>query len=188
MDRYIMLWQALRSVLHLPGAIAEFGVFKGATARLIAQTMKRAGVEKKLYLLDTFAGLPEPTPDLDAEWRKGDLSDTSLAEVQSYLADVRNAFFLPGLFADNFCHIENERFCFSHVDCDLYASVKECCDFLYSRTVSGGYIFFDDYGIPYCPGAKLAVDQFFADKPEQLIYLPTGQCFAIKSDGPAGPI
>lgn len=39
---------------------------------------------------------------------------------------------------------------------------------------------FDDYGFLSCPGAKLAVDQFFSDKPEYPCHLPTGQCFVIK--------
>ena len=100
------------------------------------------------------------------------------------MADLSNITFLPGLFSDNFQHIEGEQFCFSHVDSDLYASVKECCEFLYPRVVRGGILLFDDYGFADCPGAKLAIDQFFANKPEQPVYLPTGQCFVIKDAGP----
>jgi O-methyltransferase len=39
---------------------------------------------------------------------------------------------------------------------------------------------FDDYGFYTCPGAKMAVDEFFADKSEMPIYLLGGQCFVIK--------
>ncbi len=38
---------------------------------------------------------------------------------------------------------------------------------------------FDDYGFESCPGAKQAVDEFFADKNERPWYLPTGQCVVI---------
>jgi O-methyltransferase len=34
---------------------------------------------------------------------------------------------------------------------------------------------FDDYGTPTCPGARLAVDEFFADKNENPLIIPTGQ-------------
>ena len=43
-----------------------------------------------------------------------------------------------------------------------------------------GIIIFDDYGFPSCPGARKAVDEYFKDKPENVIYLATGQAFVIK--------
>jgi hypothetical protein len=39
---------------------------------------------------------------------------------------------------------------------------------------------FDDYDFPSCPGARIAVDEFFFDKPEFPIVLPSGQCVVIK--------
>jgi O-methyltransferase len=40
---------------------------------------------------------------------------------------------------------------------------------------------FDDYGFPTCPGARKAVDEFFANKPETPIVLDTGQAIAIRN-------
>jgi hypothetical protein len=40
---------------------------------------------------------------------------------------------------------------------------------------------FDDYGFPACHGEKVAVDEFFADKAESPIALPTGQAIILKS-------
>ena len=40
---------------------------------------------------------------------------------------------------------------------------------------------FDDYGfMPFRLAEKQAVDEFFADKPENPITLRTGQCIVIK--------
>jgi O-methyltransferase len=39
---------------------------------------------------------------------------------------------------------------------------------------------FDDYGSLSCPGAKTAIDEFFADKPEYPCYLLTGESLVIK--------
>jgi hypothetical protein len=41
-------------------------------------------------------------------------------------------------------------------------------------------VLFDEYGFSSAHGEKVAVDQFFADKPEQPIALLTGQAFIIK--------
>jgi O-methyltransferase len=66
------------------------------------------------------------------------------------------------------------------VDVDIYRSVLDCCRFFYPRLVTGGAIVFDDYGRNSCPGAKAAVDEFFADTPEQPVYVATGQAFVVK--------
>jgi O-methyltransferase len=39
---------------------------------------------------------------------------------------------------------------------------------------------FDDYGFWSCPGARQAVDEFFADKPEAPFALPTGQALVAR--------
>jgi len=39
---------------------------------------------------------------------------------------------------------------------------------------------FNDYGYPSCPGVEKAVNDFFDEKIETPIYLPTGQCVVIK--------
>jgi O-methyltransferase len=44
----------------------------------------------------------------------------------------------------------------------------------------GAYMMFDDYGFLSCPGVKIAVDDFFKNKPETPLYVATGQCLVIK--------
>ena len=46
--------------------------------------------------------------------------------------------------------------------------------------IPGGMIVFDDYGFPSCPGARRAVDEAFANRPEVPICLPTGQALVVK--------
>jgi hypothetical protein len=49
--------------------------------------------------------------------------------------------------------------------------------------VKDGIMIFDDYGFDTCHGARQAVDEFFADKPEHAFYLPSGQCFVVRERG-----
>jgi hypothetical protein len=70
-----------------------------------------------------------------------------------------------------------------HLDVDLYDPTKACLDFFYPLAVPGAVFLFDDYGSTYCPGARSAIDEFFANKPEQVVELTTGQAFVVKNSG-----
>ena len=114
---------------------------------LIAETIQKQNRDhnKILHLFDTFSGLPPLDPEKDiCKW--DDFSDTSLEEVSSFLKGYQNIKFHKGLFEDTLHSVQEEKFCFVHVDCDLYWSVRQCCEFLYPRMVVGGIMVFDDYG------------------------------------------
>jgi O-methyltransferase len=166
-----------RNVRRLSGEVAEVGVYKGGTARMLAKVFAPTG--KTVHLFDTFAGMPpvDPTKDLHKE---NDFGDVSLEGVQEYLRDCENVRFHPGFFPATAGPIQRTTFCLVHADVDIYQSVLDCCRFFYPRLVAGGVIIFDDYGRNSCPGAKQAVDEFFADTPEQPVYVPTGQAFVVK--------
>ncbi len=173
------LYQLAQNAALLPGEVAELGVYKGGSARFLARVFAGLGPRKKVLLFDTFAGLPTADRERDI-YREGDLADTSLEGVQSYLGDCPSVLFFPGLFSDTLPQASDHRFCLVHIDADLFSSVDECCAFFYPRMVPGGIMLFDDYGFLSCPGARQAVDSFFADKAESPLYLFTGQCLAIK--------
>ena len=176
--RLFMLYQLANMAISLDGNVAEAGVYRGGSAKLLAKVFER-NREKTLFLFDTFSGMPETDPLKDIH-KKGDFSNTSLQSVQKFLADCRNVIIHEGLFSDTFGNVTDETFCFAHIDCDIYQSVKECCEFFYPKMTPGGVMVFDDYGFISCPGAKEAVDEYFLGKPENPIYLPTGQCVVIK--------
>jgi len=176
--RCYVLHQFAKQASALPGDLAEVGVYKGGTAKLLALTTALRA-KKTVHLFDTFAGMPPADAAVDCH-HEGDLGDTSLSAVQRHLRDCDNVRFYPGFFPDTAGPIENLRFCLVHVDADIYQSVKDSCTFFYPRMESGGIMVFDDYGFPSCPGARKAVDEFFVGKPEGPVYLPSGQCVVVK--------
>jgi len=176
--RCYVLHQFAKQASALPGDLAEVGVYKGGTAKLLALTTAPRA-KKIVHLFDTFAGMPPADAAVDCH-HEGDLGDTSLQAVQRHLRDCDNVRFYPGFFPDTAGPIENLRFCLVHVDADIYQSVKDSCIFFYPRLESGGIMVFDDYGFPSCPGARKAVDEFFAGKPECPVYLPSGQCVVVR--------
>lgn len=175
--RAFMLVQLARQCLAIDGCFAEVGVYKGASATLLAGVLQNS--PKELHLFDTFQGMPPADSELDL-WREGELSNTSLDEVRQQLAFYTHTRFYPGLFPETATLLPPSNFSFVHVDVDIHQSVVDCCQFFYPRMAPGGCIIFDDYGYVRCSGAKKAVDTFFADKPEYPCYLPTGQCIVTK--------
>ena len=175
--RCYFLYQAAQQTASLPGNIAEVGVYRGGTARILTETSQPFA--KAVHLFDTFEGMPEVDQSKDIH-REGDFSDTSVEAVKRQLGHLENYVIHKGVFPITASAVENERFSLAHIDVDIYKSVLDCCDFFYPRVTSSGLLVFDDYGSESCPGAKMAVDEFFHDKPEAPIYLATGQCLVIK--------
>jgi O-methyltransferase len=170
-QRLAMLVSAVRSTAGLPGDIIEFGTFRGGSAGVILQEMTR---EKTLHLCDSFEGMPEVAPQ-DNFHRKGDFAETSEDRVRSGLSELGSNFEMHvGFFSDTFAELQKRtslQFSLAHIDVDLYESVRDCLKYCYPRMARGGIIILDDYGAPTCLGAKLAADEFFADKVEQIVPL-----------------
>lgn len=175
--RAFILDQFARQCLTLPGDFAEIGVFRGASSVQLGQILM--GSAKRLHLFDTFEGMP-PTDSEHDLYREGELCNTSLEEVRQRLIFFPHADFHPGFFPATSTGLESEQFSFVHVDVDIYQSVLDCCEFFYPRLTPAGIIIFDDYGFVRCQGARAAVDEFFASKPETPCYLPTGQCVVVR--------
>jgi O-methyltransferase len=176
------LYSLARQALNVPGDFVECGVYKGGTAMLLSRVASQsAGAgNKKVLLFDSFSGMKSVNPSQDLH-EVGHFADTSLEQVQQRVQWFKGAEFHPGWIPDTFSGLEQSRFAFAHIDVDLYQSVLDCCEFLYPRVNPGGFIVFDDYGVPSCPGARRAVDAFFRKRSEVPLIQSTGQAIVFKS-------
>lgn len=182
-DKCYIIYKFCHHCLHLEGDFAECGVYKGGTAFLIAYTLKNNSIRhSQLHLFDTFTGMPSTADNDPSGHKKGDFGDVSLNAVKNYLQAFPFVRFYPGFIPERFEVVRGLKFAFVNIDVDLYQTSKDCCNFFYDRMVKGGVIIFDDYGCGdrYKFAQKRAVDEFFKDKPESPISLPTGQCIVIK--------
>jgi O-methyltransferase len=164
------LYRALRYVVShdIPGDVVECGSARGGSAALMALTLRRLGARRKLWLFDTFEGLPAPTSqDPDFE-----LADLFTGTCVGTLGEVRALFnrlnvaddvaLVKGLFQETLPATPIARIAVLHIDGDWYESVKVCLDCLYDKVVAGGVIQLDDYG--YWKGARKAVDEFLEQR------------------------
>ena len=167
-ERMYALYTATRYVIEnqVPGDFVECGVGHGGSAALIALSSKDHA--RKLWMFDTFQGLPEPTsenPDRAVASAWTGTFRASPEEVQSAFRKLgieAHTVMVPGLFEDTLPGCAIESIALLHVDGDWYESVKATLDHLYDRVSPGGIIQFDDYG--HWAGARRAIDEFMRNR------------------------
>lgn len=167
----------VEATAKLGGAMAEIGVYQGASARLI----READQLRPLHLFDTFEGLPETVVG-DTAHRQGTLEKGQFAcsfkSVTSYLADCPNVSYHRGVFPSTAGEVDGRQFSFVHSDVDIYESTKAVLEFLYPRMMPGGIILTHDYAS--CEGARRAFDEYFLKRQEPVVELAGDQALIVK--------
>ena len=168
------LYSSVKAVKNLSGSMAEVGVYRGGSAKLIAENKN----DKNFYLFDTFEGLPKTTQK--DEVKAGWLSNTSLDSVKQYLSNYENLFFYVGYFPQTARNLTSEKFCLVHLDTDLYQSTLDSLEFFWPKMVKGGRIISHDYNASNIGGVKQAFKEFFKESPEMLIEIADTQVLVVK--------
>ena len=168
------LFIGVKRTEKVEGDIAEIGVYKGGSAKLICE----AKGNRTFHLFDSFEGIPKVGESDDPQFHQGQFL-ASLEEVKNYLGDYKNTYFYKGIFPLSTKPIESKRFSFVNLDVDTYGSTLDCLKFFYPRMNVGGIIISHDY--MYSVGVRKAIDEFFRDKPEPVIILPGTQCLIVKA-------
>ena len=183
-ERKFNLDQLFRLVYSVVGDVAECGTYKGASAYFLARHIQQAKLNKKLLLFNSFEGLSQPESIDQSYWKEGDLT-SHLDDVWNALAPLGPTSFVElykGWIPTRFAEVADRRFCFVHIDLDLYRPTLDSLAFFYPRMNPRGIILFDDYGFASCPGVTQAVDEFMTDKPEPIINLASGGAFMMREE------
>ena len=184
-----MLVMLLKSILDrsVPGDMVELGVYQGTTAKLLHHYMP----DRELHLFDTFEGFTDRSVasehgNTSVRVSADHFADTSLRAVQQAIcAQNGNVYFHPGFFPDTIPEdFKGRRFAFVHLDADLYEPTVLGLEYFYPRMSAGGMIVVHDYNAWI--GARKAVDDFLADKPEIPIPMPdkSGSALIVRGDHP----
>jgi O-methyltransferase len=149
----------------LSGAVIEVGVWQGGTAAYLPERFP----DRKIYLCDTFTGIPYAGDNDGGNHPVGSFSNTSVDVVREYFNQFPNVSVHQGVFPDELKGLLNkETFAFVHLDVDMYQSYLDGLNFLYPRMVKGCICVLDDYHIASAPGCDIAVDEFLSGKPEHI--------------------
>jgi O-methyltransferase len=171
-DEAYMIRSAVLSTAKVEGDLAEVGVFRGTSAKVICE----AKGDRRLHLFDTFEGLP-PTSRFDAGFQTGQYA-CSLESVRDYLRDYPNVQFYKGCFPVTGEPVKSRGFSFVHLDVDLFESTVAALQFFYPRMNPGAILISHDY-VEFA-GVRRAFDGFFEHKSEPVIELSGNQCLVVK--------
>ncbi|UCC79792.1 MAG: class I SAM-dependent methyltransferase [Candidatus Zixiibacteriota bacterium] len=177
------LWMLIPQVLHIDGAILEVGTWKGGTGGIICQRAKLLDLRKNIYLADTFTGVPKAS-EKDSRYVGGEHNNASEKELHELLKSrlkLDNYKLLKGVFPDETVHlISDDKFCFCHIDVDVYDSAKDIVDWIWPRLQIGGIIVYDDYGYIACNGITDFVNEQQEMIDRNIIYNLNGHAVVTK--------
>lgn len=95
-----------------------------------------------------------------------DCSYEGLKEKIEFLG-LDNIVLVKGDFKESIAVEPGRPFMSVLIDCDLYDGYKECLPFAWKNLVRGGYVFLDEYYSLKFPGARIATDEFFANRKDK---------------------
>lgn len=169
----INILRCLNETRKLQGDVCEFGVAQGKTSKLIASFINDS--EKKLYLFDSFCGLPAPSPEDEL---KDDIFN--LKNINNYkgkmshgenkvINELKNINFKKEQYIINkgFFTKENldinilpKEISFAYLDFDFYKPTKDVLEVINPLLTKNSQIIVDDYDF-FSTGVKKAVDDWF---------------------------
>jgi O-methyltransferase len=140
----------------VPGDFVETGVWRGGAAILMRAVLAAYGDRtRRVWLADSFNGLPAPDPERYPHDAKDRYWESPLLRVP--LDEVKRNFarygllddrvrFLPGWFKDSLPTAPIDTIAVLRLDGDMYESTIQGLTSLYPKVAPGGYVIIDDYG------------------------------------------
>jgi len=163
---YLVLYLIEALNEKLEGDVVELGCYVGESSKYLQKTLLEAKANKKLYVYDSFEGLPPLSKyEEHTGWTEGGLATTENALRANF---EKNNLPLPtitkGWFKDIKPEQLPEKICFAFLDGDFYDSIYDSLNKVYDRVVEKGYIFIHDYDRKDLPGVAAAVNDFFNER------------------------
>ncbi len=154
-----------------PGDVVEFGCYVGTTSVPLGKRLM--GTDKKLYVYDSFEGLPEKTSEDESPTGTQFVAGELLASKKQLIKNFKQAnvplpVITKGWFSDVTPAQTPARIAFAYLDGDYYRSVLDPLKLIWDRLTPGAIILVDDYANEALPGAAKAVDDWLRTHPAKL--------------------
>lgn len=165
---YFVKYLFLNSV---PGDFVECGVWKGGNCMVMAEMLRRADMNRMIWLYDTFEGMPEPD-DVDVKFTGETAADkwhpdwcrAPFDEVEQNMKSIGYPHFkmIKGKVEDTIPETIPDQISLLRLDTDFYSSTKHELEHLFPRLSAKGVLIIDDY---YSwQGSRKACDEYLPNR------------------------
>jgi O-methyltransferase len=141
-------------------------------------------VRQEFFLFDTFSGVPEDLarPEELDRVRSHERYYSDCYEIaKANFAPYPNAKLVRGKVPETLARVDIGRVCYLSIDMNLVEPERAAIEYFWDKLSIGAPIVLDDYGWASYEGQKAAMDDFAASRGTQIMTLPTGQGFLIKT-------
>ncbi len=170
--------------LKVSGDFVELGCYKGDTSLLLQRLLEskkqrsdrmssaEPSSEKKLWIYDSFEGLPAKTTEDSSSageaFQEKELFVTKREVVERFKrAGLRVPIIKKGFFEKLSPEVDLPgEISFAFLDGDLYQSIKTSLELVFPKLAGDGLVLVHDYNNPQLPGSAKAVDEFLKIHPE----------------------
>lgn len=157
---------------EISGDVVEFGCYVGTTSVFLARRL--SSTDRKLYLYDSFAGLPEKSAQDSSPAGTQFVTGELLATKKQLVNNLKKSGApMPIIKKSWFSQLESsdlpDKICFAFLDGDYYQSILDSLSLIWPKLENGAIIVVDDYANEQLPGAAKAVNEWLASHAGKLV-------------------
>lgn len=147
---------------NVPGDLLEAGVWRGGASIFMQAVLTvHDARDRRVWLCDSFEGLPPPSPNFpaDAGLTLHEFSILAVSEEEvrgnfnRYDLAGDNLRFVKGYFESTLKDAPIGSLALLRMDGDMYSSTISILDALYEKVSAGGFVVIDDYHLKACARA-----------------------------------
>jgi hypothetical protein len=168
--------------MHLKGDFVECGVNRGGYARAILQYLPFDASGKKMFLLDTYEGIPDEQIS-EVERQQGRLAggyEPAWDAVSKAFAPFSSVKLIRGMVPQTLVKVEGESIAYLSLDMNIAEPEIAAANYFWPKMVSGAIMLLDDYNFTFHPVQRQRFNEFARQKGVPILPLPTGQGMIIK--------
>ena len=156
-----VLWDSVHITTGATHPMAEIGVFRGGSAKLMTLA---DGRRRPLLLFDTFTGMP-PASQYDVMF-PNKYKATDVNRLINYFDTFQNVIIYTGMIHESARKVKPLLFSIVHIDTACYQGTRDALKFFSPRMAPGGLILVQGVGDNSRIGVTRAVMEYAQDNPD----------------------